>query len=100
MSDMSAFPVGISHKSRDNFGSPSPNPFGDHDYYASSDDDDGARVVKREPWSPSMSPEQNNYMDEDVSNLGSGIFTNLLLYICLHNFKDVLLSKKYINEFS
>ena len=81
MSDMSAFPVGISHKSRDNFGSPSPNPFGDHDYYASSDDDDGARVVKREPWSPSMSPEQNNYMDEDVSNLGSGMFTNLSLYI-------------------
>merc|ERR1712184_30595 len=39
MSDMSAFPVGISQKARDNFGSPSPNPFGGPDYYASSDDD-------------------------------------------------------------
>ena len=77
MSDMSAFPVGISHKARDNFGSPSPNPFGDHDYYASSDDDDGARVVKREPWSPSMSPEQNSYMDDDVSTMGLGMFTNI-----------------------
>ena len=84
MSDMSAFPVGISHKSRDSFGSPSPNPFGDHDYYASSDDDDGARVVKREPWSPSMSPEQNNYMDEDVSNLGAGIFPSIMPYICTY----------------
>ena len=85
MSDMSAFPVGISHKARDNFGSPSPNPFGDHDYYASSDDDDGARVVKKEPWSPSMSPEQNSYMDEDVSMMGLGMFTNKFtpFYVCI-----------------
>ena len=97
---MSAFPVGISHKSRDNFGSPSPNPFGDHDYYASSDDDDGARVVKREPWSPSMSPEQNNYMDEDVSNLGSGMFTNILPYTCIYNIRYKDQSPKNINAFS
>merc|ERR1719225_163511 len=37
-------------KASPKYGSPSPNPFGDHDYYAFSDDDGGS-AVKREPWS-------------------------------------------------
>ena len=59
-------------KASPKYGSPSPNPFGDHDYYAFSDDDGGS-TVKREPWSPSMSPHQKSYVDADV---GYGMLKN------------------------
>merc|ERR1719367_1327247 len=53
-------------KASPKYGSPSPNPFGDHDYYAFSDDD-GVPTVKGEPWSPSMSPQQKNYNEGDIN---------------------------------
>jgi len=70
MADMSAFKAGMPHKS----------PFGDHDYYAFSDDD-GASAVKREPWSPSMSPQQKSYIDADVPPLGYGMIDIYLTFI-------------------
>ena len=69
MADMSAFKTSLPHKASAKYESSSP--FGDHDYYAFSDDD-GAPVVKREPWSPSMSPQQKSYIDADVPPLGYG----------------------------
>jgi len=66
MAEISAFQAGIPNKASPKYGSPSPNPFGDHDYYAFSDDD-GVPTVKSEPWSPSMSPQQKNYNEGDIS---------------------------------
>ena len=72
MADVSAFKAGMPNKAGTKYGSSSPNPFGDHDYYAFSDDD-GAPTVKQEPWSPSMSPQQKSYIDADVPPLGYGM---------------------------
>merc|ERR1712038_470061 len=65
MADMPTFKAGMPNKDGIKCESSSPNPFGDHDYYAFSDDD-GVPMVKSEPWSPSMSPQQKNYHEGDI----------------------------------
>jgi len=71
IAEISAFQAGLPNKASQKYGSPSPNPFGDHDYYAFSDDD-GGPTVKNEPWSPSMSPHQKNFNDADIPSLEYG----------------------------
>jgi hypothetical protein len=71
MAEVPAFNSGMPNKASIKYESSSPNPFGDHDYYAFSDDD-GVPTVKREPWSPSMSPQQKSYIDADVPPMGYG----------------------------
>ena len=73
IAEISAFQAGMPNKASPKYGSPSPNPFGDHDYYAFSDDD-GGPTVKDEPWSPSMSPPQKNFNDADIPSLEYGMF--------------------------
>ena len=82
MADMPAFKAGMPNK----YESSSPNPFGDHDYYAFSDDD-GAPTIKREPWSPSMSPQQKSYIDADVPPMGYGKLISYLVNMLNLNFQ-------------
>ena len=72
VADIAAINAGMPHKTSSKYVASSPGPFGDHDYYAFSDDD-GGPSIKQEPWSPSMSPNQKSYIDADVPPLGYGM---------------------------
>ena len=71
VAEMVSIRTGMPHEKNSKYAASLPGLFGDHDYYASSDDD-GAPTIKRESWSPSLSPTQKSYIDADVPPLGYG----------------------------